>query len=44
MYKENLKGGSGNIEYLIYFKKNIAENSKINIEKVINDAFKMLKS
>ena len=44
MYKVNLKDVSKNIEYLIYFKKNIAENSKINIEKVINEAFKTLKN
>ena len=33
-----IKGGNGNIEYLAYFKKN--NESKINIEKVINEAFK----
>ncbi len=33
-----IKGGNGNIEYLAYFKRN--NESKINIEKVINEAFK----
>ena len=37
-----IKGGSGNIEYLIYFKKNADLNYKVNIEEIINDAFTTL--
>lgn len=37
-----IKGGSGNIEYLIYFKKNAGLNYKVNIEEIINDAFTTL--
>lgn len=33
-----IKGGNGNIEYLAYFTKN--NESKIDIQKIINEAFK----
>lgn len=33
-----IKGGNGNIEYLAYFKRN--NESKIDIQKIINEAFK----
>lgn len=37
-----IKGGSGNIEYLLYFKKGIVGNNKIDILNVIDEAFKTL--
>lgn len=37
-----IKGGNGNIEYLAYFKKS-SENNNININKIIEFAFKRIK-